>query len=184
MARDGENLEHRLDRVQHLRAVGRNGDALALARPQLRDPNAAALASEEGMWLVNEAAYALLDLGRPAEAASLMRGLTRLPVADHLYLISSIINGEIRSQPAHGILSAARLLERDFAQHSSVIATCVRRDRLLFGFARPLAGAAPVGRRCSPRPPSTCGAGARLSLPQRLDSAERLSCQARDDDPN
>ena len=74
VARDGENLERRLDRVQHLRAMGRNGDALALAQPQLRDPNASALASEEGMWLVNESAYALLDLGRPAEAAQIDAG--------------------------------------------------------------------------------------------------------------
>lgn len=122
VARDGQNLEHRLDRVQHLRALGRNGDALALSQPQLRDPDASALSSEDGMWLVNEAAYALLDLGRPAEAARLMDGLTRLPVADHLYLISSMINqGEVLNQAGlHGdSLAHARLLERDFAQHAS-----------------------------------------------------------------
>lgn len=122
LSRDGENLQTRLERIQHLRAVGRNADALALAQPQVRDPDAAALASEEGMWVVNEAVYALLDLGRPAEAARLMSGFTRLPVADHIYLISSIINqGEVLNQAGsqEASLAHGRLLERDFLQHSS-----------------------------------------------------------------
>jgi len=122
VSRDPRNLKYVLDRVQHLRALGRNAEALALAQPQMRDPDAAALGGEEGMWLVNEAAYALLDLGRPAEAARLLGGLANLPVAEHGYLISSIINqGEILAQAGLHAESLAhgRLIERDFAQHSS-----------------------------------------------------------------
>jgi len=122
VARDPQNLKYLLERVQHLRALGRNADALALARPLLGDPTASALRSEDGMWLVNEAAYALLDLGRGEEAAGLMTGLTRLPVAEHGYLISSIINqGEVLSQAARHADSLAhgQRIERDFAQFSS-----------------------------------------------------------------
>ena len=122
VARSESDLEGRLERVQHLRSLGRNADVLVLTQAQLRDPNAAALGSEEGMWLANEAAYALLDLGRPAEAAGVLRGLINLPVADKGYLISSIINqGEILNQAGRheDSLAHARRVERDFADHAS-----------------------------------------------------------------
>jgi len=122
VARDAQNLTHLLERVQHLRAIGRNSDALALVQPLLRDPTASALRGEDAMWLVNEASYALLDLGRADEAARLMRGLTTLPVAEHSYLISSIINqGEVLYQAGRHAdsLAHAQRLEREFAQYAS-----------------------------------------------------------------
>jgi len=122
VARDPQNLKYLLDRVQHLRALGRNADALALARPVLGDPTASAGRSEDGMWLVNEAAYALLDLGRNDDAAGLMRGLATLPVSDKIYLISSMINqGEVLNQAGRFAesLAHAQRLEREFGQYSS-----------------------------------------------------------------
>ena len=178
--RDGQNLEHRLDRIQHLRALGRNADAVALAQPQLRDPDATALESEKGMWIVNEAAYALLDLGQPAEAARLMRGFIRLPVSEHQYLISSIINHGVILNEA-GLhaesLVFAQQLDRDFAQHASDYGDMWMRATIVCAYASLGRGAeaAPVMARMAAAADTNQAAMMRAHLCLNdLDSAERL----------
>ena len=86
-----DDPEKVLARVQYLRASGRDADALALIRP-FSDDIPAAVASEEGMWLVNEAVYALIALGRTNEGAALMERLIALPLDQHPTLISMSIN--------------------------------------------------------------------------------------------
>ena len=81
-----------LERVKHLRGVGRDDEALALLEPFLEDVAATAAAGEEGPWLVNEAVNALVALGRPREARTLMERLIALPLGEHPALISQYIN--------------------------------------------------------------------------------------------
>jgi hypothetical protein len=90
-ARPGE-LQPVLDRVQFLRAIGRDAEALELARPFTSDVAATVARGEPGMWLIAQAAYALDTLDRPEEADALMRRLTALPVAAHPALIGPAIN--------------------------------------------------------------------------------------------
>jgi len=111
-----------LDRAQLLRSRGRDAEALALLNPFIRDVPATATAEEQGMWLVNEAVYALLALGRKDEAAALMRRLAALPVANHPYLVSASINyGEVLWEAGRfaDSLAHARMLERDSLQFAS-----------------------------------------------------------------
>jgi hypothetical protein len=81
-----------LDRVQHLRSIGRDADALALIVPFTRDIRATVAAGEFGMWLINEGAYAQLALDRPDEAVALMRRLVALPLSEFPGLIGPSIN--------------------------------------------------------------------------------------------
>ena len=180
VARDGESLVFRLDRMQHLRAVGRGAEALALGQPQLRDPNASAAADENGMWIVNEAAYALLEAGRPAEAARLLAGLTSLPMERHGYLISSMINhGEILVQadrPAEA-LEHARRLERDFARYASDYGNMWIRATIVCALARLDRGAEAAPTLATMRAAETANPAAltRAYLcVNDLDAAERL----------
>ncbi len=111
-----------LERAQFLRSVGRNAEAVALLEPFIRDAGAAAAESEDGMWLVNEAAYALMALDRSAEAVALMAPIAELPLAEHPYLISASINyAEIleeadRHQQA---IDHATRLQREAGDHAS-----------------------------------------------------------------
>lgn len=111
-----------LDRCQYLRSLGRNAEALALLEPFTRDVPATVRAGEHGMWLVSEAAYALLALGRHDEAAALMRRLVALPIAENSSLIAAAIDyAEIlalagRHQDA---LDHARALETSGAQYAN-----------------------------------------------------------------
>ena len=111
-----------LERVQYLRGLGRNADAFALVEPFTRDVAATASASEEGMWLINEGAYALIALGRNDEAVRLMRSLAALPVAQNSGLIGPDINfSEIlweTGHPQEAIDHAARL-ERESGQFAN-----------------------------------------------------------------
>lgn len=81
-----------LDRAQHLRGLARDEEALALLRPHLADLRATAGDGEFGMWLLNEAAFAMAALGRHAEALALMERVEALPLADFPALISMRIN--------------------------------------------------------------------------------------------
>ncbi|MFN3944328.1 MAG: hypothetical protein ACK4K7_05320 [Allosphingosinicella sp.] len=92
LARQPDDPAVLLERVQYLRRAGRSAEAFGLVEPRLSDPAAMARESEKGMWLVNEAAYALSDLGRASEAADLMGRLTVLDPAAHPYLINLFIN--------------------------------------------------------------------------------------------
>lgn len=116
------NVRRLLDRAQVLRTVGRDAEALALLEPSTRDLRATVAANDMGMWLVNEAVYAMLSLGRRQEAAALMGRLVQLPVSEHPELTNATINyaqvlwevGRFEDSLAH-----ARRLERDAESNAS-----------------------------------------------------------------
>ncbi|HYD13920.1 MAG TPA: hypothetical protein VEC11_13810 [Allosphingosinicella sp.] len=81
-----------LDRAQHLRSLARHAEALALLRPHLADVPAMAANGEYGIWVVNEAVFAMAALGRYDDAVALMDRVAALPVADNPSLISLRIN--------------------------------------------------------------------------------------------
>ena len=87
-----EDRRRMLDRVHLLRSAGRNAEALALVEPLIRDVRAAATENEEGMWLINDAAFALIALDRAPEAVALMSQLAALPLEQYPYAISASIN--------------------------------------------------------------------------------------------
>jgi len=111
-----------LERAYFLRGVGRNEDTLALLRPHLSDVAATIAASDEGMWLINEAAYANIALGRPDAAVALMRELIRLPIAENIGLVGPSINFAAMlfetGHPAEG-LTHARRLEAEGSQYTN-----------------------------------------------------------------
>jgi tetratricopeptide (TPR) repeat protein len=86
--------DHRvvLDRAQFLRGIGREAEALAVLAPFTRDVAATVAASDNGMWLVNEAGYSLMELNRDDEAIALFRRLSDLPIADSPGLVGPAIN--------------------------------------------------------------------------------------------
>lgn len=81
-----------IDRAQFLRGLGRDAEALALLQPSIGDIPATVAANEHGMWVIDEAAYALFALDRNDEALALMERVAALPLADNSGLISLRIN--------------------------------------------------------------------------------------------
>lgn len=88
-------LLNALYRARYLRNVGRDSEALALLMPFTRDVAATVSADENGMWLVNDAVYILLALGRKNEAVALMERLVALPVGENQSLVGPYINHAI-----------------------------------------------------------------------------------------
>ena len=116
------DMKRLLDRIQYLRSLGRDADALALAAPFTRDVRATVAAAQEGMWVINEAGYALATLGRGDEAVALMRRLLALPLADNGALIGPFINHAeiLNAAGRYGeALDHARMLERDDARYAN-----------------------------------------------------------------
>lgn len=81
-----------LARMRYLRGLGRDEEAIALARPFLRDIRATVAANEQGMWLVNEAGAAMIAAGRDREGLALLRRLAALRIEDNPPLIGPRIN--------------------------------------------------------------------------------------------
>jgi hypothetical protein len=88
-APDDAEIAH--GRVRFLRLVGRPAEALVAAQRFLADPEETAL-RPFGNWLVNEAVYAMLDLGQRDEGVALMARLAAMDVGRHPELISQTIN--------------------------------------------------------------------------------------------
>lgn len=110
-----------LDRTQLLRTLGRDAEALALLEPAIRDVRAVA-AEEDGMWLVNEAATALMTLGRRDEAVRLMGQMAEMPIEQYGHLISVSINyGELLLEVGRhaDALAHARRLDANAANQAS-----------------------------------------------------------------
>ena len=111
-----------LQRAHFLRSVGRERDAYALLEPHTRDVAATVEADGQGMWLINEAVYALLSLGRSDDAVRLMERLVARPVAENADLIGPYINHSIvlleAGRPAEA-LAYATTLERDHSQFAN-----------------------------------------------------------------
>jgi hypothetical protein len=81
-----------LGRAQFLRSVGKNAEALELLLPKANDLAWVKENDEDGFWVVNEAAYALVEAKREKDAVSLMNKLLSLGLEDNPELISMAIN--------------------------------------------------------------------------------------------
>ena len=86
------DMEPLVERIHFFRGLGREEEALATARPHLRDVRATAGNGDRGMWVLNEAAFAFAALGRLDEALALMERIAALPLADNPGLVSMRIN--------------------------------------------------------------------------------------------
>ena len=119
---DQPRLGAAFDRARFLRRLGRNREALSLLEPFTRDVPGTVAADYRGMWVINEAAYVLLELGRGDEAISLMERLLAMSVEEHGDLIGPFINHAIilndAGRPVEALAHAARL-ERDFSQYAN-----------------------------------------------------------------
>lgn len=109
-----------IDRAQHLRSVGREADALALLLPKTRDMAAVKAMGEDGFWIVNEAAYALLALDRASEAVALMDRLVALGLRENEDLISMAINRSEILLGAGRYRDAADYAVSLFSNHSNL----------------------------------------------------------------
>lgn len=81
-----------LDRARYLRGLARDAEALALLRPHIADVPAIAANGEHGVWVVNEAVFAMAALDRYDDAIALMNRVAALSVAANPELISLRIN--------------------------------------------------------------------------------------------
>jgi hypothetical protein len=82
----------RLMRVQYLRSVGREADALALLAPDLVDVDRTARTDRWGPWLIDEAAFSLFAQGRDQEAIDLMARIVPLNATRNFSLFGPNIN--------------------------------------------------------------------------------------------
>lgn len=105
LAAEPGDLKRVLSRVQYLRSVGRDAEAVKLVEPTISDMEAVERTGEDAFWVVNEAAYALQQLDRHAEAVALMDKLLALGFDKHPMLVSMNIN-------FIGILNEAGLHQR------------------------------------------------------------------------
>lgn len=119
---ESPSLLRTLQRAQFLRSVGRERDALALLEPHTHDIRATVAADEYGMLVVNEAAFALLSLGREDEAIAVMERVAELSVADNPYLMGLFINRSVilleADRPAEALALTTRL-DREFSQFTN-----------------------------------------------------------------
>lgn len=104
-----------LSRALFLRSVGRESDALQLLLPKAQDFGWVKEQDEDGYWVVNETAYALVALGRRDEAVSLMQRLVALGLRQNPSLISMAIN-------SIGIMSDAGSFGKS-AEYATMLAT-------------------------------------------------------------
>jgi tetratricopeptide (TPR) repeat protein len=117
-----EDMQRVLDRAQFLRGLGREAEALALLEPFTRDVPAIVARNDRGMWVVNEAAYALIALRRDDEAVALTAQLAALPIEPNPALIGPSINHGavlLRVGRHAEALAHALHLEREQAAHAN-----------------------------------------------------------------
>lgn len=92
LADDPRNYMKVLTRAQFLRGQGREDEAASILAPFTSDVPGTHAHDERGMWLINEAAYALLALGRNEEALGPMSQLVKMDMAASPDLIGPSIN--------------------------------------------------------------------------------------------
>ena len=92
LALDPGGIDATFDRAIYLRSIAREEEALALLEPFTRDLPAVVASDRLGMWMVNEAARALIALGRDDEAIAMMEQLVALPLDQYPELIGPSIN--------------------------------------------------------------------------------------------
>lgn len=116
------DLRRTLDRIEFLRLVGRNLEAIAAAEPFLTEVQATVAADPQGMWLINETVQALQALDRHDEAVALMSRLAALPVAGNSELIGPVINHSsvlLEAGRAAEALEHVLGVERDLSQYAN-----------------------------------------------------------------
>lgn len=87
-----ENTARLVDRVVFLRAVGRDRDVLTLLMPMMAEVRLVVDRHQEGLWLINEAAYSLIATGEIREGLELLRPLATMDLEANPHLVSPIIN--------------------------------------------------------------------------------------------
>ncbi|HYG29532.1 MAG TPA: hypothetical protein VD887_04885 [Allosphingosinicella sp.] len=87
-----EDTERLVDRVVFLRSVGRDRDVLALLMPMMAEVRLVVDRHQEGLWLINEAAYSLIATGEIREGLELIRPLAEMDLDANRRLVSPIIN--------------------------------------------------------------------------------------------
>src|SRR3954470_604889 len=92
LAQREPSLDRILARARYLRAVGRNAEAWTLVEPSTRDVAATVASGDSGIWLISQAARALLALGRKDEAVALDTRLVAVPITVNSELINVYIN--------------------------------------------------------------------------------------------
>lgn len=92
LAAEPEDTERLVARASFLRSVGRDRAVLDLLLPLMGEVRLVAQRHEEGLWLVNEAAYALIATGAAGEAVELMRPLFTMDVDANPNLVNTSIN--------------------------------------------------------------------------------------------
>ncbi|HEY0044317.1 MAG TPA: hypothetical protein VGB62_07180 [Allosphingosinicella sp.] len=87
-----EDMSPLVERAQFFRMTGRPDEALKLLQPHVADMAKVKQGGQRAFWAVNEAAFALDDLGRSGEGIALMDRLLALGVDEHSDLINMAIN--------------------------------------------------------------------------------------------
>lgn len=86
------NLNAMLRRAQFLRSVGRDAEVLPLVQPLTSDMDQVEQSGSKAFWIVNEAAYSLVSLGRGDDAVELMDRLLKIDIESNPDLINMSIN--------------------------------------------------------------------------------------------
>lgn len=92
LAASPEDTERLVDRAGFLRSIGRDREVLDLLLPLMGEVRIVATRHRRALWLVNEAAYALIATGAAGEAAELMRPLFTMSVDANPELVNTSIN--------------------------------------------------------------------------------------------
>ena len=87
-----DDVDALAERATLLRSLGRDRAALDLLLPLMGDPALVVQRGTRGLWLVNEAAYALISTGAEGEAIELMRPLVAMDLQERPELINTSIN--------------------------------------------------------------------------------------------
>jgi hypothetical protein len=87
-----DDTDRLVERAAFLRSIGRDGDVLTLLMPLMSDPALVVARGDKGLWLVNEATYALIATGAPDEGIELMRPLSTMNLSERPELINTSIN--------------------------------------------------------------------------------------------
>ncbi len=117
IVRDVPHYRRLLDRAQFLALVNRNAEAWVLLEPYTANVAETVAADRDGMWLVNQAVYALASLGRETEAIELSRRLAEIPIEVSTHLIGPHIN-HASNLNAAGLHEEALTYARELEQAS------------------------------------------------------------------
>ncbi|HEY0012988.1 MAG TPA: hypothetical protein VGB79_09070 [Allosphingosinicella sp.] len=87
-----EDTDRLVERAAFLRSIGRDRAVLDLLLPLMGDPAIVVARGDKGLWLVNEAAHALVSTDAAGEGIELMRPLATMDLSQRPDLINTSIN--------------------------------------------------------------------------------------------